>query len=106
MAKKDNLQLIGYFILNELAIETMSDLLDFNYEHIDIKRLAFYKSRFGEIEYYDVNKHLPYNDVKLKQKLKEIAEHFKDNKGSLHLMWQADIDRAKELLEEIRNWDV
>ncbi|WP_066065274.1 hypothetical protein [Neobacillus soli] len=106
LAKKDNLQLIGYFILNELAIATMSDDLGFDYVHIDIKRLAFYKSRYGEIEYYDVNRYFPYNNVKQKQKLKELAEHFKENKGRLHLMWRADIDYAKQLLEEIRNWDV
>ncbi|MEH7504925.1 hypothetical protein V7152_23435 [Neobacillus drentensis] len=104
LAKKDNLQLIGYFILNELAIETSSDLLDFQYEYMIIKRIAFYKARFGEIEYYDADKHLPYEDVK--QKLKEIAEHFKEKQGSLNLMWKSDIDGAKEKLEQIRNWDV
>lgn len=101
LQKKDNLQMIGYYLLNELAIVTLSDDIGFDYVHLDIKKIAFYKGRFGEIEYYDVNKHLPYKDVK--PKLTEIAEHFKEKQGSLHLAWRADLDAAKRYLEEIRN---
>ncbi|MDQ7860324.1 hypothetical protein RCO48_02410 [Peribacillus frigoritolerans] len=64
--KKDNLQLIGYFLLNELAIETMSGEL-LGYRHIDINRIAFYKAQYGEIEYYDVREYLPYRDVRQKK---------------------------------------
>jgi hypothetical protein len=104
LKKTDNLQLIGYYILNELAKATMSDDLGFDYYHLDIKKIAFYKARFGEVEYYDAEIKLPYNHEKLNQKLKEISEHFKDSQGSLHRMIWSDIDYAKELLNEIRNW--
>ncbi|MCU9959305.1 MULTISPECIES: hypothetical protein [Bacillus] len=102
LKKNDNLQLIGYYLLNEIALKTLSEY-DFNYTRMDIKRLAFYKARFGETEYYDVCSYLPY-DVRLKQKLKEIAIHFKDKKiRPPHLL--ADIEEVQEILEEIRNWD-
>ncbi|MDM5283780.1 hypothetical protein [Peribacillus frigoritolerans] len=98
LSKKDNLQLIGYFLLNELAIETMSDEL-LGYRHIDIKRIAFYKARYGEIEYYDVSEYLPYRDVR--QKIKEIVIHFKDKKISPQSF--LNLDSVKKVLEEIRN---
>ncbi len=100
----DNLQMIGYFLLNELAIITNSDDLAFNYIHMKIERLAFYKARYGEIEYYDVSKLLPFEHVK--KKLKELAEHFKDNQGNLNMMLMSDIDAAKKILEEIRKYGI
>lgn len=101
LKKKDNLQIIGYYLLNELAIATLSDELGFVYTHADIKKLSFYKARFGEVELYDVEKHLPYNAAK--PKLIEIAEHFKEKQGRLHLAFYAEIETAKRYLEEIRN---
>jgi hypothetical protein len=101
LKKSDNLQMIGYYLLNELAIATSSDIFGFEYEFMDIKKIAFYKARFGEIEYYDANIHLPYEEVK--HKLRELAEHFKEKQGRLNLMWMSDIDAAKRKLEEIRN---
>ena len=106
LKNNDNLQMIGYYLLNELAKETMSEDLGFAYTHMNINKLAFYKARFGEIEYYDVNKYLPYNDHTLKQKLKEVAEHSRENQGGLNSMWTADIDYAKKLLKEISNWEI
>lgn len=96
----DNLQMIGYYLLNDLAIATLSEDYGFYYTYMWIKRLAFYKGRFGEVEYYDALQHLPYTDVK--PKLQELAEHFKDNQGKLHYAVHADIKSAKEILEEIR----
>lgn len=96
----DNLQMIGYYLLNELAIATMSEDYGFYYIYMGIKRLAFYKGRFGEVEYYDVEKHLPYTDVR--PKLQELAEYFKNNQGKLHNAIYADIKSIKEILEEIR----
>lgn len=104
LKKNDNLQLIGYYLLNELAIATGSDFLDFPYTQMNIKKLAIYKARFGEVEYFDVTKHLPFEIVK--QKLKEIAEHFKESQGRIHLEFFSDIEGAKKALEEIRNWEV
>lgn len=99
--KDDNLQLIGYFLLNELAIETMSDEL-VGYRHIDINRIAFYKARFGEVEYYDVSKYLPYKEVR--QKLKEIVIHFKDKK--INPLSFLALDGVKEVLKEIEGTEI
>lgn len=48
---------------------------------------------------------LPYGDVKLKQKLKEIAIHFKDKKIPPPHMF-ADMKEVDQILEEIRSWDI
>jgi hypothetical protein len=106
LKRNDNLQMIGYYLLNELAVNTMSDDLGFIYTNLHIRKLSFYKARHGEIESYNVEEHLPSSSIKIKQKLKEVAEHFKLKQGGLHLCLMADIDYARELLEEIRNWDV
>lgn len=107
LAKKDNLQLIGYFILHELAQECQIALgIGTNFD-MDIKRIAFYKARFGEIEYYDVGTYLSFfKDEKLELKLKEIAEHFKYNPGKLFWKYPFDYDDIKQELENISNWDI
>ncbi|MPN02637.1 hypothetical protein SDC9_149853 [bioreactor metagenome] len=47
---QDVTQLIGYYFLNEISVEKG----DF-YEDLGIRRVAFYRARFGEIEYYDTD---------------------------------------------------
>ncbi|AQQ53153.1 hypothetical protein [Planococcus lenghuensis] len=99
LKKSDNLQMAGYYLLNELAIATHSAELGFRYTPMVIERTAFYRARFGEIEYYNISDRLaPVVD----QKLKELAWHFKEDQGGLHLMWQADIETAQHLLAELR----
>lgn len=59
----DITQLVGYFLLNELN-RCALDLIDkksknyncFKSQLLDIKRIAFYRARFGEIEYCDLSK--------------------------------------------------
>lgn len=59
----DITQLVGYFLLNEVN-RCALDLIDKksnNYDYfkgqlLDIKRIAFYRARFGEIEYCDLSK--------------------------------------------------
>lgn len=98
LSKSDNLQLIGYFLLNELAKQTNSDKL-LGYRRIEINTLAFYKARYGEVEYYDVNKHL--STVIIKEKLKEIVEHYKDkNVNPLSFLALEGVQKA---LKDIRN---
>lgn len=100
LKQKDNLQMIGYYLLNDLAKATISDDLGFNYTYMEIQKLSYYKARFGEIEYYDVEKHLPYEGVK--PKLKQLAEYFTKNPGRLNLAPMfADVETAKEILEQI-----
>lgn len=58
----DTTQLVGYFLLNEIN-RCALDLFGkeaVNYDHfksqlLDIKRIAFYRARFGEIEYCDLS---------------------------------------------------
>ncbi|MEK4777151.1 hypothetical protein NST86_12390 [Bacillus sp. FSL L8-0199] len=100
LKQKDNLQMIGYYLLNDLAKATISDDLGFKYAYMEIQKLSYYKARFGEIEYYDVEKHLPYEDVK--PKLKQLAGYFTENPGSLNFAPMfADVETAKEILKQI-----
>lgn len=102
LQRNDILQMIGYYILNALAVYTCSEELDFGYSDKTIKRIAFYKARFGEVECYDVEKYLPID--MLKKKLIELAEHFKGNEGSLNkYIGYGDVIGAKRNLEKIRN---
>lgn len=80
LKKKDNLQIIGYYLLDELSYYCGSEEFDFG-DYYSIDRIAFYKARYGEVEYYDVLKH--FTSELLKEKLIELAEIFKGNEGSL-----------------------
>jgi uncharacterized beta-barrel protein YwiB (DUF1934 family) len=92
--------------LNELANECQTVLgIGSNFD-MDIKRLAFYKARYGEIEYYDIGKYLSFKDRNLQLKLKEMAEYFKDNQGKVRIAYPFDYDDIKEYLEDIRNWEI
>ncbi|MCY7852585.1 hypothetical protein P8859_15160 [Bacillus spizizenii] len=79
----DSLQLIGYFFLNEFAIVTEPKEINFKYKQMQIERLAFYKGRFGEVEYFDVKNSLSESDIKTK--LRELADYFQNNMGDLPL---------------------
>ncbi|WP_257143861.1 hypothetical protein [Bacillus pseudomycoides] len=86
--------------MNELAILTILDDFGFPYIHMNINKFAFYKARFGEIEYYDTEKYLPYKDVR--PKLKQLAGYFNENPGRLNLApMYMDIETVKEILEQI-----
>ncbi len=49
-------QLVGYFLLNEISLDVKNadDFTDDSYEHLEINRIAFYRARYGEIEYIDL----------------------------------------------------
>src|SRR5690606_7604873 len=74
--KQDILQMVGYYLLNEIAMETNSDLYNYPYSPIRIDKIAFYKARFGETEYFDIGKDLPYNSEKLKRLITTLANYF------------------------------
>lgn len=107
LAQKDNLQMIGYFILRELSKECEQIVGIGNNENMDINRISFYKARFGEIEYYDVGKFLSFmeNEI-LELKLKETAAYFKKYLGSLRKVYLYDYDDIKQELDDISNWDM
>lgn len=51
---KEVAQLIGYYFLNEISVTlNSSDWPDTN-KDLEIKKVAFYKARYGEIEYFDL----------------------------------------------------
>ncbi|MCP2033019.1 hypothetical protein L1279_000002 [Planomicrobium sp. HSC-17F08] len=107
LVQKDNLQMIGYFILNELANEcAISTGIGTNYD-MNIKRIAFYKARFGEIEYYNVGKYLSFlENEKLEQTLKQLAKHFNNNLGNLRKVYLYDYEDLKKHIEDVSNWDM
>ncbi|MCY9178435.1 hypothetical protein [Bacillus inaquosorum] len=101
--RNDNLQLIGYYILNELAQEVHAaigapPLLDKN-------KLGFYKARYGEIEFYDTEK-LITKEMR-DQTLIELAKYFNENPGRLNLMRDPFfVEDAKEVLKSISDWRI
>lgn len=50
-------QIVGYFLLNELSLDVSneSDFTDESFQHIGINRIAFYRARYGEVEYIDLS---------------------------------------------------
>ena len=98
----DNLQMVGYYLLNEFAKATHSDIYEYNYHQMDIKRVAFYKARFGEIEVCDIQTHVPYPAL-VKPKMKELADVFKDDEKNLYFEIHGDAEAVKKRMEELRN---
>jgi hypothetical protein len=51
-------QMVGYFLLNEISLDVANAeenyFSDDSYQHLNIKRIAFYRARYGEIEYIDI----------------------------------------------------
>lgn len=52
-------QLLGYFLLNEIPLDVSNAgdiyFTDHSYHHLEINRIAFYRARYGEIEYIDLS---------------------------------------------------
>ncbi|TDL82089.1 hypothetical protein [Peribacillus frigoritolerans] len=100
LKKKDNLQMIGYYLLDELSYYSGSEEYDFGYYH-SIDRIAFYKARYGEVEYYDVLKR--FTTDTLKEKLMKLAEYFNGNEGHLiGYIGFGDVRGALLKLEKLR----
>lgn len=73
-------QIVGYFLLNEisLAINNSDDKYhtDDSYQYLDIKRIAFYRARYGEVEYIDINY---FNDELIETAKKNLVSYFVKN---------------------------
>lgn len=102
MTRNENLQMVGYYLLNEFAIATWSDMYGYRYSHMDIQRVAFYKARFGEVEVCNIRNHVPYPEM-VKPKLAELAVAFKDDEKNLHFEIHGDANDVKKRMEELRN---
>ncbi|MED1204210.1 hypothetical protein [Heyndrickxia acidicola] len=73
-------QMVGYFLLNEISLDVNNAddnyFEDDSYQHLDIKRIAFYRARYGEIEYIDIS----YFEKKLIEiTKKKLATYFVKN---------------------------
>lgn len=73
-------QIVGYFLLNDLSLDVNNAddnyFIDESYQHLDINRIAFYRARYGEIEYIDIS----YFDKKLIETTKKkLAAYFVKN---------------------------
>ncbi|OOR07122.1 hypothetical protein BW897_30500 [Bacillus cereus] len=71
-------QLIGYYLLNEISLTAR----DFDYEssYFDIEKVALYKARYGETEYFDLKN----IDVKkIVEITRELIFHFGENSSSI-----------------------
>ncbi|WP_218775541.1 hypothetical protein [Oceanobacillus senegalensis] len=85
-------QLVGYFLLNEISldIQNADNSIGDSYQYLDIKRIAFYRARFGEVEYIDIS----YFDKELIETAKKnLASYFVKNPNfskpmieSLHIL--------------------
>ncbi|MGP4070360.1 hypothetical protein [Halobacillus sp. B29] len=99
-ARKDVLELVGYYFLNEFAIRTMSDENGFPYKDMDIKRVSLYKARFGEVEYFDVGEKLSTEEKE--NTIQELAKYFQPYEKNLHFNVMADTNAVKKRLKEMR----
>jgi hypothetical protein len=97
--KRDLLQLMGYFLLNELSYHAYSEEHELGSHHY-IDRLAFYKGRFGEVEYFEPYTYL--TPETLKEKIIQLADYLKDNERNLLHFPFADIKGAKRSLAKVR----
>ncbi|MDV2581577.1 hypothetical protein [Alkalibacillus haloalkaliphilus] len=53
---KEVAQLVGYYLLNEISLDVRKEEeIDDSYQYLDIEQLAFYRARYGEVEYIDVS---------------------------------------------------
>ncbi|MED3077021.1 MULTISPECIES: hypothetical protein [Bacillus] len=51
---KEVAQLIGYYFLNEISVTLNSSEWSDAYKDLKIKKVAIYKARYGEVEYFDL----------------------------------------------------
>lgn len=101
LKKKDNLQMIGYYLLDELSYYAGSEEFDFGDYH-SIDRVAFYKARYGEIEYCDVQKH--FTAETLKKKLVDLTKTFEGNEGYLkRYLGTRDVNGVLNRLTQLRH---
>ncbi|WP_131486110.1 hypothetical protein [Exiguobacterium sp. SL-9] len=101
LKRKDNLQMIAYYLLDELSYYAGSEEFEFGDYH-SIDRVAFYKARYGEIEYYDVQKH--FTPEVLKETLIELTKTFEGNEGNLkRYVGIGDVAEVLNRLTQVRN---
>lgn len=98
--RKDNQQMTGYFLLNQFESVLNADNYGFHTSGIDIKRIAVYKARFGEVEQCEIQALFPY--AVMKPTLSALAEHLKDRETMLRVPMFSDPQELRKHLEWIR----
>lgn len=96
---QDTAQLLGYYLFNELSadISEASDWEEF-YSPYNIKRVALYKARFGEIEYLEIDK-IDQREIE-KAKLR-LLEHFVSNHSLTNPILIQNYHILRDMLEKI-----
>lgn len=95
----DSAQIMGYYLLNELSINLNISLDLPDYDGLEIKRLALYKARFGETEYYDLS-NMPITVIS--NAIQKMSAYFI---GKTEKLWShfINIDELNRCLEVIRD---
>lgn len=101
LVKNENLQMAGYYLLGEFDTALDPSMYGFHGSHMNIKRVAFYRARYGEIEYCNMNELFPYAVVK--PILSQVGELLKDQESRLKMPPYSDKKELRERLAEIRN---
>ncbi|SFB37640.1 hypothetical protein SAMN04488072_12118 [Lentibacillus halodurans] len=70
-------QIVGYFLLNEISLDINNAdenyFIDDSFQYLNIKQIAFYRARYGEVEYIDIS----YFDEELIETAKKnLASYF------------------------------
>lgn len=73
-------QIVGYYLLNETSLDIHNAeenySMDVSFQHLDIKRIAFYRARYGEVEYIDTTY---FDDKIIETAKKNLASYFAKN---------------------------
>ena len=101
LVKNESLQMAGYYLLGEFDTALDPTTYGFHGSHMNIKRVAFYRARYGEIEYCDIAEIFPY--TVMKPIVSEMAELVKDRESRLQMPLYSDKKELRERLAEIRN---
>ncbi|MGG5757950.1 hypothetical protein ACQ3VF_19450 [Bacillus toyonensis] len=72
-------QLIGYYFLNDISLIAME--LGYESSSFDIEKVALYKARYGEIEYFDLKNNNAERNTEITT---ELILHFEKNCFTIH----------------------
>lgn len=100
LSRNENLQMVGYYLLGLFDSTLSASYYGFHESGMDIKRVAFYRARFGEIEYCDLQKQLPYKVMK--PTISAMGELLKDKEARLQLPPYSDKEDLRKRLKWMR----
>lgn len=97
LSRNENLQMVGYYLLGLFDSILGASNYGFHESGMNIKRVAFYRARFGEIEYCDLQKQLPYKVMK--PTISAMGELLKDKEVQLQLPPYSDKENLRKQLK-------